>query len=74
MPKSQEEKNDITASLKKLEHIVSWFEEQDEVDVEEGLQRVKEGAVLIKDLKNRLKKVENEFEEIKKDLTEDDED
>lgn len=58
----------INDQLKKLEDIASWFEDQDEVDVEEGLKKVKEGAVLIKELKGKLKEVENEFEEIKKEL------
>ena len=52
----------------KLEKTVDWFQSREDVDVEEGLKRVKEGAELIKTLKAKLKKVENEFEEIKKDL------
>lgn len=66
-------KNDtetISQSLGKLEKIIEWFDEQSEVQVEEGLKRVREGAVLIKDLRGRLKEVENEFEELKKDLEE----
>ncbi len=58
----------LSESLKKLEEVVSWFEEQEEVDVEEGLKKVKEGATLIRASRDRLKQVENEFEEIKKDL------
>jgi len=58
----------LTQSLKKLEEIVEWFESQSEVDVEKGLEKVKEGAELIKASKARLKKVENEFEEVKKEL------
>lgn len=61
------EKNKIAESLSKLENIVEWFENQKDVDVEEGLKKVKEGAGLIKSLKARLKEVENEFEEIKKE-------
>ena len=61
-------KTNIKESLGKLEQIVSWFEKQSDVDVEEGLEKVKEGAVLIKELKGRLKEVENEFEEIKLSL------
>jgi len=61
-------KKGIKEKLSELEQIASWFEKQKDVDVEEGLKRVKEGAVLIKDLKERLREVENEFEEIKKDL------
>jgi len=65
------EKTNLSESLKKLEEIAKWFETQEEVDVEEGLKKVKEGAQLIKISKERLKKVENEFEEVKKGLDED---
>ena len=58
----------ISEDLNKLESIVHWFEEQEEVDVEEGLAKVRTGATLIKELKGKLKNVENEFTEIKKDL------
>jgi len=61
-------KIDINKSLKELEDIANWFEDQKELDVEEGLKRVKDGAGLIKGLKERIKEVENEFEEIKKDI------
>ena len=64
------QKTNINESLSKLEDIVSWFDKQEDVDVEEGLKKVKTGAGLIKDLKGRLKEVENEFEEVKKDLGE----
>jgi exodeoxyribonuclease VII small subunit len=60
----------LSQSLKKLEEIVEWFESQDEVDVERGLEKVKEGVELVKASKARLKKVENEFEEVKKGLEE----
>lgn len=61
--------NDIGESLKKLEAIATWFEKESEIDVEEGLKKVREGATLIKELKGRLAEVTNEFEEIKKELT-----
>lgn len=61
-------KTTIKESLKKLEDIAGWFEQGDTLDVEEGLKKVKEGAVLIKELKARLKDAENEFEEIQRDL------
>jgi exodeoxyribonuclease VII small subunit len=67
MPK-KDTKETISESLEKLEKIVEWFDDQERVQVEEGLTKVKEGAVLIKDLRSRLKDVENEFEELKKDL------
>lgn len=66
----KKEKKDIAESLDKLEKIVAWFDEQEHVRVEEGLGKVKEGAVLVKALRASLKEVENEFKEIKKDLEE----
>ncbi|MCK5123428.1 MAG: exodeoxyribonuclease VII small subunit [Candidatus Pacebacteria bacterium] len=42
------EKTNLSESLKKLEKIARWFESQEEVDVEMGLEKVKEGAKLIK--------------------------
>ena len=54
--------------LKRLEEVAHWFDAQKEVDVEEGLKKVKEGAGLIKILKQKLAKVENEFQEVKKEL------
>lgn len=68
-------KQDLTSDLKKLSEISEWLEDQEEVDVEEGLKKVKEAAALIKASKERLKAVENEFEEIKKEIdTEEDND
>ncbi len=69
-PKNKKEKGKISAELGRLEAIVQWFEGQEAVDMEEGLTKVREGAALIKDLKARLKSVQNDFQEIKKDLTE----
>lgn len=58
----------LSESLVKLESITAWFENQESVDVEEGLKKVKEGVALIKASRARLKEVENEFEEVKKEL------
>lgn len=60
----------LSETLKKLEAISSWFDSQREVDVEEGLKKVKEGAELIKTSKARLAEIENEFEEVKKGMSE----
>ncbi len=59
------EKNKLKDSLKKIEAIISWFDEQKEIDVEAGLEKVKEGVVLIKSSKERLKELENEFKKVK---------
>lgn len=65
---NKEPKEKINISLKQLETILDWFNSQEDLDVEIALQKAKEGANLIKELKSKLKKVENEFEEIKKEL------
>ena len=64
------DKNKLKNSLKRLEEIGEWFDKQEEVDVEAGLEQVKEGVALIKASRERLKKLENEFEEVKKELEE----
>ncbi len=61
-------KESLGEALKKLEGITAWFEEQEEIDVEKALEKVKEGVVLIKSSKERLREVENEFEIVKKEL------
>jgi exonuclease VII small subunit len=59
----------IREQLKELEDIAAWFEKESDFDVEEGLKKVKEGAALVKKLKDRIKAVENEFQELEADLT-----
>jgi hypothetical protein len=69
MPKKDEtKKQNLTNNLEKLSGISSWFEEQENVDVEEGIEKVKEAASLIKTSRKRLKEIENEFKEIKKEI------
>jgi len=63
----------LNGNLKQLAEITAWFDGQKEVDVEEGLKKVKEAAALIKASRERLKAVENEFEEIKKEISFEDE-
>ena len=65
--------DNIQKQLEELEAIARWFEQEEDFDVEEGLKRVKEGAVLVKKLKTRIKAVENEFKELESDLTDDEE-
>lgn len=69
-----DKKFNLKESLRKLNEIVEWFENQKEVDVETGLEKVKEGATLVKDCKTRLAEIENEFEKIRKDVKKKDED
>lgn len=66
MPK--EDTQNLNNNLKRLAEITKWFDNQEEVDVEEGLKKVKEAVGIIKVSKTRLKEIENEFEEIKKEI------
>ena len=67
-------KDRIKDSLSRLEEISKWFETREEIDVEEGLVKVREGAALIKQLRERIKEVENEFTVIKKELADEEDD
>ncbi len=63
-----EKKESISKLLADLESAIGWFEKQKDIDLEEGLKKVREGAALIKELKRRLQDVENEFNDLKKEL------
>jgi len=66
MPK--EDTQNLNNNLKRLAKITEWFDSQEEINVEEGLKKVKEAVEIIKTSKIRLKEIENEFEEIKKEI------
>ncbi len=59
---------DLNKNLTALSEIADWFDAQKEIDVEEGLKKVKIAAGLIKESKARLTHIENEFEVIKKEI------
>jgi phage-related tail protein len=61
----------LNDSLKRLAEISAWFNDQKEIDIELGLEKVKEAAELIKSSKERLEKLENQFTEIEKDFSDD---
>jgi exonuclease VII small subunit len=67
----KQKSGNLTQTLSDLRTIVEWFEHGGEIDVEEGLKKVKEAAVLLRESKDRLKEIENEFEEVKKEMSRD---
>lgn len=69
--KNMTKEKNLSENLKKLTKISEWFEKQEEVDIEEGLEKIKEAAKIIKETKKSFEEVENEFEEIKKDIEKD---
>jgi Asp-tRNA(Asn)/Glu-tRNA(Gln) amidotransferase C subunit len=58
----------LTKSLAELGEIVTWFENQNNVDVEVGLEKVRAAAKLITASKTRLTEIENEFRELEKEI------
>jgi exodeoxyribonuclease VII small subunit len=61
-------KIDFAASVKKLEAINQWFQNED-FDLDEGLRKLKEGKDLIAKCRQRLQSVENEFIKIKQEFS-----
>ena len=57
--------HDLKKYLEDIKRISDWFEEQEEIDLEEALIKIREAGELIKLSKDRLGEVENEFNEIK---------
>ncbi len=68
MSPTKKEKGSLSESLREINAIIDWFENQQEVDVEKGLEKIKVGVQLIAASKARLKDIENEFEVVKKEL------
>lgn len=52
-------------SFAELEEIAAWFEQED-VDLDEALQKFERGLELAKACKDKLSEVENKVEQIKK--------
>lgn len=67
MTKEKLDAKNLNNNLKNLSEIADWFDSQKEIDIEQGLKKVKEAIALIRASKERLKEIENEFEEIKKE-------
>lgn len=58
------EKQNIENNLKKLEVIADYFENQEDIDLEISLEKIKEATKIIEESKKRLKEIENEFKDI----------
>jgi len=56
----------FSEAISRLEEINEWFQNE-EIDLDKGLKKLKEGNSLIKECRKRLKKVENEFIKIKQE-------
>lgn len=61
---AQNTKFDFTKAVKEIEEINQWFQNED-IDLDVGLEKFKRGLDLIKECRTRLKQVENGFINIK---------
>jgi len=66
--KAEMSNDNLSENLKELAEISNWFDAQEEIDIENGLEKVKRASELIKASKNRLTAIENQFHEIKRDI------
>jgi exodeoxyribonuclease VII small subunit len=65
----QDEEFDFSKSFNKLEDITEKFE-NDDFELEEGIEKFEEGIKLANKLKQRLQDAENKVEKIKEDFAE----
>lgn len=66
---TKKEDFDFKEAMKELEEINEWFSTE-EIDLEEGLKKLKKGKELIIACQKRLGEVETEFITIKEELEE----
>ena len=58
-------KFNFNIAYQKIEEINGWFQEEN-IDLNEALEKYQKGMELINKCKEELKKAENQFEDIKK--------
>jgi exodeoxyribonuclease VII small subunit len=63
----KDEKFDFKKAIEDLEEINRWFQSAD-IDLDEGLEKLKKGKELISKCQKRLTEAENEFVKIRDDL------
>ncbi len=64
-----DKKFNFSEAIRELDQINQWFQNED-IDLDEGLKKLKAGNALIKHCRDRLKTVENEFINIKQESEE----
>lgn len=65
---AKQKQHTLKEYLKRIGKITAWFDAQEEIDIEEAMEKVKQAAGLIKSSRDRLAEVENEFKEIRKEI------
>ena len=66
--KKTDKPGNLNDNLKELAQISAWFNDQKELDIEQGLEKVREAADIIKTSRKQLDSLENEFKEIEKEF------
>ena len=61
------EKFDFTKAYYELEQINEWFQQED-IDLEKGIEKYKRGLELVKKCRERLKTTENQLRDIQKEF------
>jgi exodeoxyribonuclease VII small subunit len=65
MTAADKKKFNFAKTYQELQKLVVWFEQED-VDLEEGINKFEEGIKLAKELKEYLNTTENKIKELKK--------
>ncbi|HBK35109.1 MAG: hypothetical protein UU08_C0001G0017 [Candidatus Uhrbacteria bacterium GW2011_GWE2_40_58] len=66
MPSKKKSFFEFAKAFKELEEITQWFETQESLDLDVGLQKFEQGLALAQALQKKLSEVENKVKEIKK--------
>ena len=61
----KKKEQNFTAKYLELEHLVAWFE-KDAIDLEAAVEKLEQGAILVKELKQHLNTVEHSIKELTK--------
>jgi len=59
---------DFSKAIKELEEINNWFQNTDEIDLDQGFKKLEKGKDLILSCKDTIKEMENKFIDVKKEL------
>jgi predicted nucleic acid-binding Zn-ribbon protein len=65
---AKKQQSEFKHHLEEIAEILEWFDAQEELDVEQALEKISKASGLIKASKKRLSELENEFTEIKKEV------
>lgn len=63
---AKKKEQNFAEAFAELEAITEWFDSQENVDLDEGLQKFERGLALTTALKKKLSEVENQVVELKK--------